>query len=290
MAVPCTGRSELEFPSHFPAMALLMQDATLQRHRRDLRKRLEEILAAGAGAGGRAAAAQALRQVQGGPAGVRDGPRGAFHERRVGAGAAAERDIPQGDERDPFRVGRGMLRRGALGPVGSLGPCVREASQGADAGPGPGAGASPPLAPGPAGARAGDGRQRGNDRLPSRGSALGDSWPAPPPFLAERAAQQRAGAHVRRLAGSRAGLCRGRLGRALRRGHGRQLRVESGADRYRQRLDGLRGLAGARRAPGRRGRGAAPQRAPVPAARDRHGQRDRVPERRAGHLLQRAGD
>ncbi len=63
----------------------------------------------------RAAAAQALPQDPGQPAGVRDGSRGAVHEQRLGAGGATERDLPQGDERLPLRVGRRGVRGGALG-------------------------------------------------------------------------------------------------------------------------------------------------------------------------------
>ena len=83
------------------------------------------------------------------------------------------------------------------------------------------------------------------DRRLVGGSALGDGWPAPSPILPEGLAQQRAGAHVHRLARPGAGLRRGRPSGELRRGYGRQLCVDPSRDRYRQRMDGLRGPAGA---------------------------------------------
>ena len=66
-----------------------VKDATLRRRRQDLWERLGELSRLEAEAGRRKAAAQALRQVQGGPAGVRDGPRGAVREHRLGTGAKA---------------------------------------------------------------------------------------------------------------------------------------------------------------------------------------------------------
>ena len=118
-------------------------------------------------------------------------------------------------------------------------------------------------------------------------SAGRDDRPAPaPPFSAEqRGAGPRPGAHFRRLAGSGAGVRGGRPGRALWRVHGRQLRVDAGADRYRQRLDGLCGAPGARSASGGPRAGSASRRTSVSAPGDRHRQRERVSQRVVDEIL-----
>ena len=91
-----------------------VKDATLQRHRRDLRKRLEEILQLEP----EQADGQRLRKRY---AKCKEGLLVFVMDREVPSrttsrrGAQAERDIPQGDERVPFRMGRGILRRRALG-------------------------------------------------------------------------------------------------------------------------------------------------------------------------------
>ena len=86
-----------------------LKDAMLQRHRRDLRKRLKAILQLEP----QQADGQRLRQRY---AKCKEGllvfvtdREVPFHEQRLGAGAQAERDIPQGDDRDPFRA-RGSVR------------------------------------------------------------------------------------------------------------------------------------------------------------------------------------
>ena len=141
----------------------------------------------------------------------------------------------------------------------------------------------------PPGTRATDGGERRHDRPPPGVREGGDGWSAPAPsFRGRQRTGQGSGAHVRRLAGSGAGLRRGRPRRALWIVDGWQLRLDAGADRYRQRLDGMRTAARAcSRRRGRRG-GSAPRRPPVSVAGDRHRQRQRVSQRGVDRLLQGA--
>ena len=164
--------------------------------------------------------------------------------------------------------------------VGGVGPDLREASEGAPADLGPGARASRPLVPGLRGARAAPGGECRDDRPPPGVRAGRDGRSTPAPALrAERVAGQRAGADVRRLEGPGSRFRRGRSRRALRRDAVRQLRLVAGADRYRQRVDGMRPAPRARSTPGGRRAGSSARRAAVPAPRDRHGQRQRLPQR-----------
>ena len=82
--------------------------------------------------------------------------------------------------------------------------------------------------------------ERRDHRPPSGTGAGRDCGSAPTsPFTPGRRARERAGAHLRRLEGPCAGLRRGRPRRALRQDDGRQCRLDAGAHRYRQRLDGV---------------------------------------------------
>ena len=160
-------------------------------------------------------------------------------ERRPGNAASAART--------PVRVRRGR-DRGVGRAVGGIGPRVREAPEGVAADPGAGTRAARAPDPGPAGARAAHGGERRHDRPPPGVGAGCDGRSAPAPSFRERPrAGQGSGAHLRRLAGSGSGLRRGRPGRALRVVDGRQLRLDAGADRYRQRLDGMRSVGFAAR-------------------------------------------
>ena len=76
----------------------------------------------GADAGDRDPAAQPLPEGAGAVAGVHERPGGADDEQRVGAGLAADRSFPQGDERLPGGVGWGSVRGRADG--GGHGPAA----------------------------------------------------------------------------------------------------------------------------------------------------------------------
>ena len=100
---------------------------------------------------------------------------------------------------------------------------------------------------------------------------------------------QRGGAHLRRLGRSAAGVRRsGPRGTQRADGEG-QLRADVDADGHRDGLDGVCAVAGARAEAVDRGvERDAPTNA-VPAARVRHGQRQRVHERDDQKLLRRSG-
>ena len=118
--------------------------------------------------------------------------------------------------------------------------------------------------------------ERRDHRPPSGTGAGRDCGSAPTsPFTPGRRARERAGAHLRRLEGPCAGLRRGQPRRALRQDDGRQCRLDAGAHRYRQRLDGVCAAARARSAAGGRRGGPASRCTPVYVAGDRHRQRQR---------------
>ena len=118
----------------------------------------------------------------------------------------------------------------------------------------------------------GDPDRRGAGRATARGVQLGRA-----PF--------RAGAHLRGLGRSAAGLRRGGLRGALRNQHGGRLRADDGPHRHRHRLDRVRARGHARRRARARSAAGGARALPVPAERRRLRQRRRLHERAGGRLV-----
>ncbi len=174
--------------------------------------------------------------------------------------------------------------RGAVGRVGGGRLHLRQAAGAVPTRAGAVAGAPWPPERHRRGAGAAPDRQPG-DRRPDAATAARAGARRHDDQAGRAAQAPDRGPHVRRLERRPARLHGSRSGCALRRGDLRRLPALAGADRRGDRLDRVPGVAGQDAAGGRGGAG---PRAPAPAdpaARVRHRQRQRVPQRRPVRLL-----
>ena len=88
-----------------------LKDTTLKQYLADLERRLDRIMAAVPIGRAGTQAAQAHRRQPGASVRVRHQPQRAVHQQRVRTAPASQRDLSQGHQRVPLRVGRRNLRR-----------------------------------------------------------------------------------------------------------------------------------------------------------------------------------